>query len=1034
MPINIGIDLGSVSVKAALYSTDKNDGEFFCSLKENPLFQRVETLSHPGSGELFHLAVTSYARIAGNPMQQARKILESLEEIVGRKNLGEVTATGSGAGLLKQEYSLTNHNEFACLARAVELLLPEVRTVFEMGGENSKYILLEKNESSDNLGIVDYQTNGDCAAGTGGFLDQQAGRLRFKIEDIGDIVLATGRAPKIAGRCSVFAKSDMIHAQQKGFSPEEILKGLCESVARNFKSAITKGKTVTPKVAFVGGVAANRGVVQALEMIFGWEENSLLIPQSHASLGAIGAAVQAEALSTADDWKGTQFSLSAGNGKRREFPHGKKLSMENVVLLRDKMKALEPAEIPDQCEAFLGIDIGSVSTNLVLIDSDCNVLREIYLRTDSRPIEAVGKGLREIETDLGEKIIIRGVGTTGSGRELIGELVGADTINDEITAHKTGASFIDHNILNLGVDTIFEIGGQDSKYISLEKGVVVDFAMNEACAAGTGSFLEERAKELGIEIKGEFAEIALGSDDPLRLGERCTVFMERDVNSYLQRGAELKRVVAGLAYSVATNYINRVVRGRKIGEVIFFQGGTAYNDSVAAAFSSILGKRIIVPPFNGVIGALGEALLARQKMLEDEKQTRFRGFNLDQVDYKIREFTCKACTNYCQMQEFTVDGERTYWGDKCSERYRKAVKAEREPVIEDLIALRGKLLTENYDPSFGSGPVVGIPFCMSSYDWMPFWLRFFRELDIRVLISEPTTNQITNLAMECVVSEPCYPIQVAHGHVRWLIEQGVDKLFVPNNISTPGGDPMRPLFFCPWNQTLPYVVRAAPMISDHADKIIMPTLWFSQGVNEVSRSLFESMKDGGLRRTKAEIKNAVLKAFEAQDGFARSLYEAGARAMAVLDSHQEHGILLLGRPYNIYDKGINLDIAAKLRKLYGANVIGLDFLDLDSVDISDIHENMFWSHGKKILAAARVMRDKPKMHIIYITNFKCGPDSYIKHFVTEASGRPYLSLQFDGHNSDAGMLTRCEAYLDSKGVLRRWGTTEQEMAAKARNL
>ncbi|MBW7997578.1 MAG: hypothetical protein FVQ81_13570 [Candidatus Glassbacteria bacterium] len=1028
MAINIGIDLGSVSVKAALYSTDKSDHRFFSSLADNSLFQRVVTITHPFTGESCHLAITNYARIAGNPMQQAKSLLEKLEELVGRQNLGEVVATGCGAGLLKDEYGVLIQNEFACLARAVELMLPEVRTVFEMGGENSKYLLFEKDEAGGGLGIVDYQTNGDCAAGTGGFLDQQAGRLRFKVEEIGDIVLATGRAPKIAGRCSVFAKSDMIHAQQKGFTPEEILKGLCESVARNFKGAITKGKTVEPRVAFVGGVAANRGVVQALENVFGWEENTLVIPENYASFGAIGAAVHAEGIRRGEDWKGTGFSLDRQNGKRREFPHGSRLSMENVVLLRDRMAALDPAEILEQREAFLGIDIGSVSTNLVLIDTECNVLREIYTNTESRPIEAVGRGLREIETELGDKIVIRGVGTTGSGRELIGELVGADTVNDEITAHKTGASFVDHNILDLGVDTIFEIGGQDSKYISLEKGVVVDFAMNEACAAGTGSFLEERAKELGIRIKDEFAEIALGSENPLRLGERCTVFMERDVNSYLQRGAELQRVVAGLAYSVATNYINRVVRGRKIGEVLFFQGGTAYNDSVAAALSSILGKRVIVPPLNGVMGALGEALLARQKMLKSSERSRFRGFNLDQVDYKIREFTCNACTNYCQMQEFTVEGERTYWGDKCSERYRKAVKAERQPVIEDLIDFRAKLLVEDYDPGAGKGPVVGIPFCMSFYEWMPFWLRFFGELDVKVLLSEPTTNQIANLGLECVVSEPCFPIQVAHGHVRWLIDQGVDRLFVPNNISAPGGDPMRPSFFCPWNQTLPFVVRAAPIISEYADRIMMPTLWFNQGEEAVAKSLYDSLKEAGLKHRLKDIRGAVSKAFAVQTAFGRSLHEAGARAMAVLNSHKEHGILLLGRPYNIYDKGINLEIATKLRNYYGVNVIGLDFLNIDGVDINDIHENMFWGYGEKILAAARSVRDKPKLHIIYITNFNCGPDSYIKHFVTKASGRPYLSLQFDEHNNDAGMLTRCEAYLDSKGVLRRWGTTEQEMA------
>ncbi|HLA41446.1 MAG TPA: acyl-CoA dehydratase activase, partial [Candidatus Glassbacteria bacterium] len=639
MAISIGIDLGSVSVKAALISTDPADFQFLDSLQGDSSFQHVLRLKTPGEGRECRLVVTEYTRIAGSPLKQARALLEKLTALVGEERLGEVCATGSGASLIKFETGATVQNEFACLARAVEMLLPAVRTVFEMGGENSKYILLEKDDTLGRLGILDYQTNGDCAAGTGGFLDQQAGRLRFKVEEIGAIVLATERAPKIAGRCSVFAKSDMIHAQQKGFSPEEILKGLCEAVARNFKSAITKGKHVEPQMVFVGGVAANRGVVQALENVFAWEPGTLVVHELHASFGAVGAALTADDSARGEGKRELAFSLKR-DSDARSFPFSKALSMENVVLLRDRMKAVPPEEILEVRDAFLGIDIGSVSTNLVLIDPDRNVLKEIYLRTDSRPIEAVGKGLREIENDLGDKIEIRGVGTTGSGRELIGELVGADTVNDEITAHKTGASFIDKTILDLGVDTIFEIGGQDAKYISLQDGVVVDFAMNEACAAGTGSFLEERAKELGVEIKDEFARIALSSRQPIRLGERCTVFMERDVNSYLRRGADLEKIVAGLAYSVATNYINRVVRGRKIGEVIFFQGGTAYNDAVAAAFSSILEKRIIVPPFNGVMGALGEALLARQKMLSIGEATRFRGFDLDKVDYKIREFTC----------------------------------------------------------------------------------------------------------------------------------------------------------------------------------------------------------------------------------------------------------------------------------------------------------------------------------------------------------------------------------------------------------
>jgi predicted CoA-substrate-specific enzyme activase len=1028
MPIHIGVDLGSVSVQAALFSRDAGVGPIFERWREHPLFQSVRRVPDTG-GEPAWLAVTKYARIAGNPTQQTRGLLERLIALFDPSHLGSIAGTGRGSVLMASEFGVVRENEFRALAKAVEHLMPGVRTLFEMGGETSKYVLLEQTGGNGSLGIADYQTNGDCAAGTGSFLDQQAGRLRFTVEEIGDIVLATKRAAQIAGRCSVFAKSDMIHAQQKGFTPEEVLKGLCEAVARNFKSAITRGKKVVPGVAFVGGVASNKGVVQALEHVFGWTPGTLAVPEDHTAFGAIGATMLAEEARRSTGRSANGFGLDRVTVEA-QFPTIPPLTMEHVVLLRDKMVAVSPDTLTGVRDAFLGIDIGSVSTNLVVLDVECRVLKEIYLRTEARPIEAVSRGLREIESELGDRIRICGVGTTGSGRELVGELVGADTVNDEITAHKTGADFVDRTLLGLGVDTIFEIGGQDAKYISLDGGIVVDFAMNEACAAGTGSFLEERARELGVRIEGEFARLALSSETPLKLGERCTVFMERDVNSYLQRGAELHRLVAGLAYSVATNYINRVVRGRKIGDVIFFQGGTAYNDAVAAAFTAILGRQVIVPPFNGVMGALGQALLARQKMLGRGETTSFRGFDLDKVNYDIFEFTCKHCTNFCQVQRFTIEGEQTYWGDKCSERYRKAVTCEREPVIENLAEFRRERLLAGYDPGFGTGPVIGVPFCMSTYDWAPFWFAVFRELGMRVLLSEPTTNQIVKLGLEAVVSEPCFPIQVAHGHLRWLIDKQVDFLFVPNNIASPGGEPARPQYFCPWNQTLPFVTRAAPFISEHAGRFVAPNLWFNLGAKHVARRVHQSLQPTGVGASLAKVGRAVQKGFEARDAFDASLVEAGRKALNAIARADEHGILLLGRPYNLYDKGVNLDIGTKMRKYYAANVIGLDFLDLDDIDAASLHDNMFWSYGRKILAAAAFVRDKPKLHIVYITNFKCGPDSYVKHFITEVSGRPFLTLQFDGHNNDAGMLTRCEAYLDSQGMLRRWGATQTAAAGR----
>lgn len=1016
MSLYVGIDVGSVSVKAALFSTDREDLPSLQRLTVAAAFEPARAI-RVAQGRPGWIAVAPYSRIVGSPMTQARLALETITSLIDREAMATVAGTGSGAHLLEQELGIQRLNECRALTRAIELLLPSVRTLFEIGGENSKYLRFERHGSDGQLGIADYQTNGDCAAGTGAFLDQQAGRLKFRVEDIGTAVLSTRRAAQIAGRCSVFAKSDMIHAQQKGFAPEEILKGLCEAVARNFRGSITKGRPIVPEVAFVGGVAANAGVVRALEHVFGWESGALVVPSEHASLAAIGAALLSHENAKEGFGRSGPLMLDGGSNRAATFSYAPRLSQDGVLLLRDRMHVVPADEISGSTDAYLGIDVGSVSTNLVVIDDQCRVLKEIYLRTDARPIEAVSTGLRDIRHTLGDRIHIRGVGTTGSGRELIGELVGADVVKDEITAHKTGATFVDDRLLGLGVDTIFEIGGQDAKFISLQDGVVVDFAMNEACAAGTGSFLEERARELGIRIEGEFADLALASEAPIRLGERCTVFMERDVNDCVRRGAALSGVAAGLAYSVATNYVNRVVRGRKIGKVVFFQGGTAYNDAVSAALSSILGKRIIVPPFNGVMGALGVALLARDTIHARPEPTAFRGLALDQIDSETLEFTCCGCPNYCQMQRVTVQGQHTYWGDKCSVRYRRTARTARDPVVEDLMAYRRGLLLDEYAPAHGDGPVIGMPFCMSTYDWAPFWFAVFRELGIKVLLSEPTTNHIVRLGLESTVSTPCFPIQVAHGHIRWLLEKGVDFVFVPNNIAAPGDPQRRPSFFCPWHQTLPFVTRAAPFIFESREKLISPTLWFNQGVRSVAASLCSSLGEAGLRRTARQMEAAVRRGFESLEVFRRSLIDAGRRAVAVLEHSGEPGVVLLGRPYNIYDSGVNLDLAAKLRQYYGANVLGFDCLDLEQDDIARYEEDTFWSYGARLLAAAAFTRNRPHLHLIYVTNFKCGPDSYVKHYVGEAAGRPFLSLQFDGHNNDAGLLTRCEAYLDSKGAL-----------------
>ncbi len=1064
MKFHVGLDVGSISAKLAAFASPEFSAELERLFERSPDFWLLASPFAHRAGRA--IVLSKYERAHGSPLDAALALVERFRGCVPEGAIAGIRVTGSGGRRAAQMLAAEHENEFRAIARGVSTLYPQLRTIFEMGGESSKYLLLESAASgaSETLGIADYSSSGECAAGTGSFIDQQATRLRYQVEQIGAVVAQAKTAARIAGRCSVFAKSDMIHAQQKGYGTGEVLKGLCEAVARNFKSNIVKGRKIAAPVAFIGGVSQNSGVAAAIAEAFHLASGDLFVPELYAWLGAVGAALLGADEDAAGAWarakKSPTTSPSSELASDRRSPN-EPLSLSNVLLLRDHPDATRTAPLPKASAAklpvYLGIDVGSVSTNLALLDDDGRLLHGIYLRTAGRPVEVVNDGLAEIERLFGSRIDIRGAGTTGSGRELIGELVGADTVNDEITAHKTGAMYVHETLVKpMGaageVDTIFEIGGQDSKFISIDRGVVVDFAMNEACAAGTGSFLEEQAERLGIQIKDEFARLALGSKAPARLGERCTVFMERDVTSALGQGARIEDLTAGLAYSVALNYLNRVVRGRKIGDVIYFQGGTAYNDAVAAAFSTLLGKAIIVPPHNGIIGAIGMALIAqqltrvrsrarnrsavasiaapaREPVAPAAAPSSFRGFDLNATRFETREFVCKACSNYCDMKEITIEGQKTYWGDKCSDKFRKRARTDRQPAIEDLLAFREAALLEGFSagPEIGRGNGhgrrgrVGVPRAMFFHDQFPFWRAYLETLGFEVVLSPPTDRYLAARGAELSVAEPCFPVQIAHGHVQALFDgkmgdEAPDFVLLPNVMDRESPPSETASYLCPWNQTLPFVIRATPDLAGHANRILAPTVHFRPGRRHAARELSDYFHGFGVSRRESDA--AAAAAFGAQQKFEAQLREAGRAACAKLAEAGEPAVLLVGRAYNLYDRNSNCDIPRKLRDLYGVNVLPFDFLPLDDVPPVELHPNMYWNSGRRILAAGRFAQNHPGTHVIYITNFKCGPDSFIKHFLRDVAGSPFLVLQFDGHGNDAGYLTRCEAYLDSKGILR----------------
>ena len=409
-------------------------------------------------------------------------------------------------------------------------------------------------------------------------------------------------------------------------------------------------------------MAANVGMVRAFREVLDLKEDELIIPPYHASMGAIGAVMYAHSnkleMNSFPGLDNLEEYLADTSSAFSSLPQLKESEAVYNKVVNFKKNGNEKLPV------YLGIDVGSLSTNVVLIDKEHNVVARRYLPTAGKPLEAIQKGMTEIYDEVGDQVEVIGAGTTGSGRYLTGDFIGADTIQNEITAQATAA--IDYDPT---VDTIFEIGGQDSKYISIENGVVIDFEMNKVCAAGTGSFLEEQAEKLNINIVGEFGKMALNSESPVKLGDRCTVFMESDLNSFMQKGARNENLVGGLAYSIVYNYLQKVVADRRVGDKIFFQGGVTNNKAVVAAFEQVTGKKITIPPHFDVTGAIGAAILAQRSMTKGQKTT-FKGFGIRNATYDISRFTCQACTNHCEIRNVKIAGEKKslFYGGRC-EKY-----------------------------------------------------------------------------------------------------------------------------------------------------------------------------------------------------------------------------------------------------------------------------------------------------------------------------------------------------------------------------
>ncbi len=605
---------------------------------------------------------------------------------------------------------------------------------------------------------------------------------------------------------------------------------------------------------------------------------------------------------------------------------------------------------------YLGIDIGSTSTNLVLVNESGKVLDYQYLRTSGLPLEVARRGIEALPERMGMPVQIAAIGTTGSGRLRVGRELGAIAVRDEITAQARGAAVsLPH------VDTIFEIGGQDSKFIRLNQGQVSDFQMNKVCAAGTGSFVEEQAKRLEIPLE-EFGELAFQAQNPAELGERCTVFIKSQIEKKLGEGEEKASIAAGICYSIVHNYLHKVVGNKPVGEQITFSGGLAHNDGIVAAFRHYY-PQLQVTPYFSVTGALGIALMAR-----DAAQKMGRKVPAHQEE---------------RMEE----KRRLYFAPK--EHYLAGYNGQVRPDRKS----------------------IGIPRALMNYKLFPMAYTFFNALGYNVLLSPETNEEIIRRSQELVKEETCYPVKLILGHMGWLLEQQVDALFMPSVYTMRhAGSSLRKNYGCVFMQSVAARYAEQLRLNERGILFLNPVLEMDMGAPELAKAMVRCGTQMGAAKLRCAA--ALVKGGAALKKYNSAWKRVGKQLLSQV-SQEERVLVLITRNYGVDDPVLSMGIAEQLLSR-GYTVITLSHLDAHGVDLRTEYPNQYWPFGAHILAGMHIVRNDPRLFAVYLTNHGCGPDSMLVHQSAEIMGeKPWLVLEVDEHYSPVGLVTRIEAFLSS---------------------
>jgi predicted CoA-substrate-specific enzyme activase len=962
---------------------------------------------------------------------EVSKVLAEAYASLGVVDGDRLGFTGSVAAQFAERVGLPVLDLTRCQIAVVRRRLPRVRNIIDIGGASCTLVQLDAHGH-----FQSHATNSLCAAGTGSFLDEQAGRLKIVYEDAAAFEDVQD-PPTIASRCSVFAKSDLIHRQQEGYSRPAMWSGLCRGMTRTMFGTLLRGQPLDGPTAVIGGVAQNREVVRWLraeypKLIEVTEDPHLVAAVGAAELGASPARPAADALAAgggdavATDFYDWPLTIERSKYPSFEIAEGYTDAAGNEV----RVVAWPEGGV---VTGYLGVDIGSTSTKLALLDEQARLVVDVYRKTAGDPIGAAKsllRALRELAERKGARFELRGVGTTGSGRKIVGEVIGADAIINEISAHVAGAVHVDPT-----VETIFEIGGQDSKYMHVVDGHIRDANMNYACAAGTGSFVEEQANKLGYAVS-KVGPAVMGVKPP-RASDRCTVFMEQDVSRLIQAGHTPEQALSAVMVSVCKNYLNKVVGNRpRSSRKIFFQGATARNPGLVAAFERLLGVEVVVSPYCHVMGAYGVALLVRDAMRARGTPSAFRGLDLEHRKVTLRKEKCDLCQNDCTITFAEIEGvaQAPSWGYLCG----RDPDESRVRVNENTRYLRARQAMWRSAGKVelpADAPVVGIPQTLAFYSYLPLWRRFFGELGYQVQLSGKTTPKIRELGLKLSGADFCFPAKVGIGHVAELAtREGCDFVFVPHMKNSGPNEHTTGTEICPYVQGLHGFSKVALELNGvEATQLLAPFVDMRMTEDQIVKTLADGLARP-LKRSRKHLRAAWLAGLRTQREFDAACHAEGEKALDDAKAKGEKLLVLVGRPYNAFDDGINLGLPAKIAER-GRAVLPMDFLEPPLELLGDRYRNLYWSYGQKIIAVLERVAKDDSLDAVYLTNFSCGPDSFQLTYAEEIMGsRPFLALELDEHGADAGYLTRIEAFFDVLDKPRRPATARPEPSANPSDL